>query len=303
MVCPDTAYAALAAVAGPRKLAMAFASHAGYRLLFPAGPLIVATGLAVDSAGLLLPGLALLLPVWLSGELWARYRSGPQQECASAVVPVRTLRLALPLLRALLPLLVLGVLLLLGGLLQAAGTPLLDFLGRPKGALLAAATLAVWLTPAARRRECLDAAISRSAALLLIIGAASAFGTMLTAALPIAAWLPDTASGGALLLGLFTVTAACKIAYGSSTATLATATPLLAPLVHAAAISPTAAVFAICLGSLPIMPTDSFYWLVRSDALAAAKERSAILTLAGGGALQAAVGGLALSLLVMLALV
>jgi hypothetical protein len=64
MVCPDTAYAALSSVAKHRKLSVAFGSHAGYRLLFPAGPLIVATGLGLDDwpaaarAGPTAPGLA-----------------------------------------------------------------------------------------------------------------------------------------------------------------------------------------------------------------------------------------------------
>ncbi len=49
MICPDTSYAALAPVAGHRKLSVALAGYAGFKLLFPAGPLIVATGLGVDS--------------------------------------------------------------------------------------------------------------------------------------------------------------------------------------------------------------------------------------------------------------
>jgi GntP family gluconate:H+ symporter len=93
------------------------------------------------------------------------------------------------------------------------------------------------------------------------------------------------------------------VAYGSSTVTLATVTPVLAPVVLAAGISPAAAVFAICLGSLVIVPTDSFYWLVRSDALAEAGERSAIVTLAGGAALQALAGLAALAALAMLGVV
>ena len=40
MICPDTSYAALAPVAGRRKLSVALAGYAGFKLLFPAGPLI-----------------------------------------------------------------------------------------------------------------------------------------------------------------------------------------------------------------------------------------------------------------------
>jgi GntP family gluconate:H+ symporter len=290
MVCPDTAYAALASVAKHRKLSVAFGSHAGYRLLFPAGPLIVATGLGIDSSGLLVIGLALLIPVWLTGELWARFRSSSARGGLPAGTSVRSMEM----LRAFLPLVVLGILLILGGVLKPTSIPFLDFITRPKGALLVAAALAVWMTDPARRRESLDAAMSRSASLLLVVGAASAFGLMLTTALPISQWVPSGSMGATMLLALFAITAVFKVAYGSSTVTLATVTPVLAPVILASGISPAAAVFAICLGSLVIIPTDSFYWLVRSDALAEQGERSAIFTLGGGAVLQALAGLLTL---------
>ena len=68
MICPDTAYAALAPAAGHRKLDVAFGAYAGFKLLYPAGPLIVATGLgtvalAEEGATLALLGVALALPV------------------------------------------------------------------------------------------------------------------------------------------------------------------------------------------------------------------------------------------------
>jgi gluconate:H+ symporter, GntP family len=292
MVCPDTAYAALASVAKHRKLSVAFGSYAGYRLLFPAGPLIVATGLGIDSGGLLAVGLALLIPVWLTGELWARFRSA-----APAVRDGQaegSMVLSMEMLRALAPLAVLAVLLILGGLLKPVAFPLIDFITRPKGALLIAAALAVWMTDAVQRRECLDSAMSRSASLLLVVGAASAFGLMLTTVFPIAGLVPNGTTGVAMLFVLFAVTAVFKITHGSSTVTLATVTPVLAPVILAAGVSPAAAVFAVCLGSMVIIPTDSYYWLVRSDALAHASERSAIITLGGGAALQAIAGLLAL---------
>jgi GntP family gluconate:H+ symporter len=275
---------------------VAFGSHAGYRLLFPAGPLIVATGLGIDSAGLLATGIALLIPVWMTGELWARLRSGS----ALANSSEGTSAPSLAMLRALLPLVVLGLLLILGAWQKPTTMPILDFITRPKGALLVAAALAVWMTDPARRRESLDAAMSRSASLLLVVGAASAFGLMLTTALPINQLVPSAPLGTTMLLALFAATAVFKVAYGSSTVTLATVTPVLAPVIIAAGISPVAAVFAICLGSLVIIPTDSFYWLVRSDALADSGERSAILTLGGGAILQAMVGLLSLMMAVAL---
>ena len=50
-------------------------------------------------------------------------------------------------------------------------------------------------------------------------------------------------------------------------------------------------VMAICLGSLiAILPNDSFYWLVRQDAMAGQPEPVAISTLAAGSVLQALTG-------------
>lgn len=306
MVCPDTAYAALSSVAKHRKLSVAFGSYAGYRLLFPAGPLIVATGLGIESAGLLTVGLALLIPVWLAGEIWARYRSQLRSEpyVKDDGAPLGQAR---ELLRALFPLVILAALLILGGVFKPVGYPVIDFITRPKGALFVAAAFAVWMTDPERSMEALDAAMGRSASLLLVIGAASALGLMLTTAVPIDRLLPKDTSGIGLLFALFAFAATFKIAYGSSTVALATVTsvlsPVVVPMIQGSTISPAAAVFAICLGSLIIIPTDSYYWLVRSDALPDASERSAILTLGGGAAFQAVTGLMALAAIAALNLV
>ena len=53
-----------------------------------------------------------------------------------------------------------------------------------------------------------------------------------------------------------------------------------------------AAVFAICLGSfIAILPNDSYYWLVRRDALDDIKGEGRVMRiLSGGAAVQALVG-------------
>jgi GntP family gluconate:H+ symporter len=50
MICPDTAYAALSPAAGRYKMDTAFGAYAGFKLLYPAGPLIVAAGLGVTGS-------------------------------------------------------------------------------------------------------------------------------------------------------------------------------------------------------------------------------------------------------------
>lgn len=299
MVCPDTSYATLASVADRRKLSVALGSGAGYRLLFPAGPLIVATGLGVSSPSLFTVGLLLLAPVWLAGELWARYRTD-----AMDVTPGRSssVLISTALWLSLSPLVLLILLLLAGTLPGALSMPVGSFFTRPKGALIIAAALALALTPRHQRRECVDAGLRRTAVLLMIIGAASAFGTMLSSTVPLRQILAPLASHAGMLVVLFAVAMLFKLIHGASTATFATVTPVLAPVVAAADVSPVAAVFAICLGSFAILPTDSFYWLVRSDALAEKPEASALVTMAGGAAIQAGVGFAVLNALTLVGL-
>jgi GntP family gluconate:H+ symporter len=192
--------------------------------------------------------------------------------------------------RALMPLFVLGGLLIVGGLLNLKAYPVLDFISHPKGALFVAAALALVVTNPENRRECVDTAMRRTGWLLIVIGAASAFGGMISHFVSLDQLLPATTSPVGVIIALFLMTMVIKTIYGSALATFATAAALLAPIVHASTISPIAAVFAICLGSFAILPTDSYYWLVRSDALGQCNERSALITMSGGAALQGIAG-------------
>ena len=293
MICPDTAYAALSPAAGQYKLATAFGAYTGFKLLYPAGPLIVAAGFSgvsdepVSSIALLLVGIGLALPVWASGVVWARLVSWSNDVSAGAqTAPIKRGSLFL----AFAPFMILTGLLVLGGTLGPTDVPVVNFLMLPKGALLVAATVALLQIPANLRRECLDSAVRRTGSLLLVIGAASAFGAILTGMLPVADLVSPENSGLTLLL-LFAVTVVFKLAQGSSMATFAAVTPVAAPLVLSGGADPVAAVFAICLGSfIAILPNDSFYWLVRRDALEEVSEKRAIAVLSGGAVVQALVG-------------
>lgn len=289
MACPDTGYATLSSIAANRKLSVAFGGFAGFRLLFPAGPLIVATSLGLDGHALFLYGLALLIPVWIAGEVWARHRTEIASEQAGTR-PHGGGFLSWSDIHALAPLIVLGCLLVVGGSFNFTGYPLLDFVSHPRGALFVAAALALINTEPASRRECIDIAMRRTGWLLIVCGAASAFGGMISHFVSLEKLFPASTSAVVVLFALFALTMVIKIIYGSSMATFATAGILLGPIVHASTLSPVAAVFAICLGSFVILPTDSYYWLVRADALADRNERSAIVTMMGGACLQGLVG-------------
>lgn len=293
MICPDTAYAALAPAAGRHKLTTAFGTYTGFKLLYPAGPLIVAAGLGGAVLAetppflLLLFGLGLAVPVWAAGLGWVRYTMGRAEGDESQSVPQDAARLWVTFA----PFILMAALLCLGGVMGPTGIGVIDFLLLPKGALLSAAVLALLQTRADARRACLDSAVRRTGSLLLVIGAASAFGAVVTGLVALEQLVP-TGSGVMTIVALFALTVAFKLAQGSSMATFAAVAPVAAPLVLASGADPIAAVFAICLGSfIAILPNDSYYWLVRGDALAGEpRDTRVIWTLAGATVVQASVG-------------
>ena len=287
MVCPDTAYATLSPIADKQRLSVAFGSFAGFKLLYPAGPLIVATGLGVSDPFIMVFGLILLIPIWLIGIWWGR------QLAKTLPITKQVLENSIPnssLWTVVIPFSLLTLLLVVGAIFDLSNWPVLDFLTNAKGALILAATLALSSVAPQKRRDCLDSAITRTGSLLLIIGAASAFGGVLTHVVPIGNFIPSE-SGIIGIICLFILTAIFKLAQGSSMATFAAVTPIAAPIFAASSLTPTAAVFAICLGSfVAILPNDSFYWLVRNNALNESSHISAIILLAGGATLQAIIG-------------
>lgn len=293
MICPDTAYAALSPAAGRYKMDTAFGAYAGFKLLYPAGPLIVAAGLGVtgvagvEPAILLLCGVLLTLPVWAAGVMWGRIATSRHTVQIEPQSPANNGRF----LRAFSPFLVMAGLLILGGVVGTTGIGALDFILLPKGALITAAILALWQTEANERRACLDNGVKRTGSLLLVIGAASAFGAVLTGLVALDRLVPQ-GDEVLTLIALFALTVLFKLVQGSSMATFAAIAPVAAPIVLASGVNEIAAVFAICLGSfIAILPNDSYYWLVRRDALADEQsEGRAIGIMAGGAVVQALVG-------------
>ena len=293
MICPDTAYAALSPAAGRYKLETAFGAYTGFKLLYPAGPLIVAAGLGgvvmeqTQPISLLLFGLLLAVPAWASAVICVRlFGDRPHRETAFS----DTLRSS-HVWMAFAPFMLMAAMILMGGLVGETGSGLLDFMLLPKGALLSAAILALVQTPPEMRRDCLDAAVRRTGALLLIIGAAGAFGAVSNTLVAFDQFVPE-GQGVMTLVALFVLTVAFKLAQGSSMATFAAIAPVAAPIVIAGGAEPILAVFAICLGSfVAILPNDSYYWLVRGDAFHSdLKEALVVRRLAGVTVVQASVG-------------
>ena len=296
MICPDTAYAALSPVAGRQKLHVAFGAYAGFKLLYPAGPLLVATGLGVigpDGLGaeLAMLGIALLVPLWAVSVLWAKLVGKVDRAEAINSGQATSHEPTAQVIRVFAPFGLLTALLLCGGLIGISGFGAIDFFLQPKGALWASAIFALRQTAAVQRLACWESAVRRTGSLLLVIGAASAFGAVLTRLVPIGDFAP-VGSETATLVGLFALTVAFKLLQGASMATFAAVAPVAAPVVLASGAPPEAAVFAICLGSfVAILPNDSYYWLVRKDAFDDETSASQVIwTLAGGATLQALIG-------------
>ena len=289
MICPDTAYAALSPMVKYQRLSLAFGSYSGFKLLFPAGPLIVATSLGVADSALFGYCVAVFIPVWIAGMIFSRTierslfgeRSPAQNQCGKNNSQ---------LLRQLWPLALLAALLTAGLMFPDLSIIWLSFAFNPKGALLITAVAALCMVHHSARRNCLESGIQKTASLLLIICAASAFSIFFTAAFPVHE-LFSTHGGLVGLLSLFALGALLKLTQGSSMATFAAAGPMALPVVAASGLPPVLAVLAICLGSfIAILPNDSFYWLVRRSALPDHKEAAAVAILSGGALLQATIG-------------
>lgn len=282
MACPDTAYATLSPLAGTRRLSLLFGSYAGFKLLVPAGPAIVAAGLGGFDGRLAVAAVPAFLAAWATGLVFAaRFEGARRQEAHADPKADRS--------RVLRPLLVLVAVLVLGLVLQHTVElpPLLGFLLGPKGAVTAAALVALLPLDAPGRAKAVDSGLRRTAPLLLMIGCASALGAVLAQVLPVGRLAEALVSTGLVLPALFCFTAIFKTVKGSSMATFAGTSGIVAALLPALHVSREAAALAMCAGAFVcITPNDSLYWLVRNDALTDQPERSALRVLALGSSLQ-----------------
>ncbi len=283
MICPDTAYAAMSPMAGDQKKSLVLGTYAGFKLLPPAGPLIIAASLGINDPALLLKGFILLIPVWIAGELFLSFFSQPVLE-TDASDSGKNYTVFLPLLAT-------ALLILIGLLFKDDQVPvLIKFVFHPAGALLVGAFWAWLLVPADRKKDCFDTALSNTGRLVLLIGLSTAFGKTLALAFPITQ-LFKTVSPEYIVLTLFFCAALFKSVQGSSMATFAALAPVTAPIIAAGSISPALAVYSIALGSfVAVLPNDSFYWLSREDAYQRENDGRATMMIASGSIIQSIVG-------------
>ncbi|PWC53804.1 hypothetical protein [Azospirillum sp. TSO22-1] len=282
MVCPDTAYAALSPMAAGRKLSLVFGAYAGFKLLVPAGPAIVATALGGLNNRLAVVAVPVFIVAWIVGLLYARHYERKTKDGTPVPKGRLTGRVAAPLG---------SIIVLLAAGFMARGhmelSPLVDFLLTPKGALLVAAVIALVPLAADERTQALESGMRRTAPLLLTIGAASALGSMLVQTVPVTRWAEALVSTGLVLPALFVFTASFKVVKGSSMATFAGTSGIIAALLPSLQVSPEAAALAMCAGAfVTITPNDSLFWLVRQDAFVGQDDAAAVRILAVGPILQ-----------------
>jgi H+/gluconate symporter and related permeases len=277
MVCCDTAYATLSPLAGRYKKQVAVGAYAGFKLLLPAGPLIIGSSLAAStgSPAFLALGIGLTAVATVAGLLCLRImRSRNRASPAEAGVrpslagqqeerPSESPRL----MRGLLPFGLLAVLIIVGLSVDLSALPVVKFFCAPLGALLLAALLACLLAPREKLAQIGQSALSRTASLIFVIGSATSLGSMLGSLAPLGSLAAALSPGDAdlALCGIcFALAAVFKIINGSSMATFAAVPPLVAPLVSATSLDPTLATYSLCLGALvAVLPNDSFFWITQ----------------------------------------
>ncbi len=300
MVCPDTAYAALSPVAENRKLSVLFGSYAGFKLLVPAGPAIVASMLGGLTPLLIGWATVTFFVCWAVGLIYARCyeESTPKGKGTS----LSTLSPAI-----LVPMIILVVLIAISALVAVSQWVLpaaIDFLFSPKGALIAAAIASLTFVDANGRATAFESGISRTAPLLLVIGAASALGAMVVLVFPFQKLSESLVSTGLVIPSLFLLTASFKLAKGSSMATYAGTGGLVSALLPTLNVSPEAAALAMCAGAfVTIAPNDSLYWLVRQDAFSQSEGHQTTKILGIGAALQGLAAFAVVQLIVSLGLI
>jgi GntP family gluconate:H+ symporter len=302
MVCPDTSYATLSPIARDFRSYISVGSYAGFKLLVPAGPLIIGVALSVDvgKPGFILLGIALMIPTVIAGLFWLMFmgKLNPVKNSSDSIAQSDITPTLFQVIRRLFPLLCLAILLLIGFTLDLTTKPILKFFTSPVGALIATSILTYGLIAPELRRECLESTMRRTAPLLLVIGSATALGVILAKALSlgeISTFFHDKHSSLVLVVILFGVAALFKVINGSSLATFAAVPPILSPVIAGSLIDPNIAVYAICLGSfIAVLPNDSYFWLTQPNEAAASGQSKPDFTFTGVSIVQGLVGLLCL---------
>ena len=263
-------------------IALATGLYAAHVFVPPTpGPLAAAAILDADLGLVLLLGLAVSIPVALTGYFWAIfigkslqqeakevYRQAEEEESTTTIRPIQ----------AFLPLLVPICLIALKSIANYPTHPVgegvifhfFDFLGEPIIALLIGVFLAFLLgrkVPAKEKEGWVAEAFKQAGSIVLITGAGGAFGGILRT-MDIASIINmESSSGVGGLLIAFVIAAVLKTAQGSSTVAIITTSAIIAPLLETfglvSIMEKALAVLAVGAGAMTVSHiNDSYFWVV-----------------------------------------
>lgn len=246
------------------------------------GPIAAAGVLGADIGKVMLYGLIAAVPVVIAISLWAnsRFIRNRYPEIAEADQDVskvqefeEVVKKAPSTFLSYLPILIPIVLIVVASFSkqsinqQTAVAAIINFLGTPFVALMIGTGFAFLLPTKLNSlvtETWVSTALSKSAEILLITGAAGSFGKVLQSTN-----IGNILAGGISGIGLpailvpFIIAALVLIAQGSATVALLTTSALIAPMISTMGISPEMAVIAIAAGSFTgVQSNGSYFWCV-----------------------------------------
>lgn len=244
------------------------------------GPLAAAAILGADLGLVLVLGLAVAIPVSLTGYVWARFigKTLSENEEIEVTEETETLPSSVKPYQAFLPLLAPIVLIALKSVADYPTHPLgegmlfqvLGFLGSPIIALLIGVFFAFALakkSPSEEKQGWVAEAFKQAGAIVLITGAGGAFGAILRT-IDIASVINlESSTGLGGLLIAFVIAAVLKTAQGSSTVSIITTSAIIAPLLETFGLlsltDKALVVLAVGAGAMTVSHiNDSYFWVV-----------------------------------------
>ncbi len=244
------------------------------------GPLAAAALLGADLGLVLVLGLAVAIPVSLTGYVWARFigKTLTENEEIEVTEETETPPSSVKPYQAFLPLLAPIILIALKSVADYPTHPLgegmlfqvLGFLGSPIIALLIGVFFAFALakkSPSEEKQGWVAEAFKQAGAIVLITGAGGAFGAILRT-IDIASVINlESSTGLGGLLIAFVIAAVLKTAQGSSTVAIITTSAIIAPLLETFGLlsltDKALVVLAVGAGAMTVSHiNDSYFWVV-----------------------------------------
>ena len=250
------------------------------------GPLAAAAVIEADLGLVMLLGLAVAIPVSLTGYLWASYigkkiivdESLEIKNTDNQVIEIEETRSSTSFFLVIFPLILPIVLIALKSIAEYPTNPfgegllfdLLTFIGQPIIALLFGVLLVFISSGKVKmvtKNEWVLKSLKESGSIILVTGAGGAFGSVLRASDLAKIVAPDSSIVISGLLIAFLLAAVLKTAQGSSTVSIITTAAIISPLLGSfgleTELEKALTVLAIGAGAMTVSHiNDSYFWVV-----------------------------------------